>query len=64
MFSVVLPVCVLDWYLDVGWILVRLIRGCLQLLTDPGLDLIHIPAELLQRLRFTQLRALLNHLGL
>lgn len=51
-------------YLDVGGILVGLISGSLQFLTNPGLDLIHVPAELLQGLGFTQLRPLLDHLGL
>lgn len=50
--------------LDVGRVLVGLVGRRLQLLTDPGLDLIHVPAELLQGLRFAQLGTLLDHLGL
>lgn len=51
-------------YLDVGGVLVGLVRCRLQLLADPGLDLVHVPAELLQRLGFTQLGTLFNHLSL
>lgn len=55
---------VIQLYLDVGGILVGLVGGGLQLLADPGLDLIHVTAELLQGLRLAQLGALFNHLGL
>ena len=51
-------------YLDVGGVLVGLVGGRLQLLADPGLDLVHVAAELLQRLGLAQLGALLDHLGL
>lgn len=50
-------------YLDVSWVFIGLISGCLQFLTDPGFDLVHISAELLQSLRLAQLGAFLNHLG-
>lgn len=53
-----------NMYLDVGGVLVRLISCCLQLLTDPSFNFVHIPAELLQGLRFTQLGAFFYHLGL
>lgn len=51
-------------YLDVGGILVRLVGGGLEFLTDPRFNLIYISAELLQSLWLTQLRAFLNHLSL
>ena len=51
-------------YLDVGGVLVGLVGGRLQLLADPGLDLVHVAAELLQGLGLAQLGALLDHLGL
>lgn len=53
-----------NMYLDVCRILVGFISCCLQFLADPSLDLVHVPAELLQRLRLTQLRTFLDHLGL
>ena len=51
-------------YLDVGGVLVGLVGGRLQLLADPGLDLVHVTAELLQGLGLAQLGSLLDHLGL
>lgn len=51
-------------YLDVSWVFIGFISGRLQFLANPGFDLIHVSAELLQSLRLTQLRAFLNHLGL
>lgn len=51
-------------YLDVCGVLVRLVRCCLELFTDPCLNFIHIPTELLQGLRFAQFGAFFDHLGL